>query len=197
MTAAPEFALRYSDDPGFRVLAADPPWMPEDELPGETRGAAKNYACLPVEAIERFPIPPMAEDSILFLWRLASMQEEALRVSRAWGYVVKSELIWEKLTPKGRPWFGMGRFVRASHETCLIATRGRASALVLDHGIRSRFSAKVGRHSAKPDAFYAIAERLCAGPRAEIFARTRRPGWSQWGLELESGAPAPERTDAA
>ncbi len=76
----------------------------------------------------------------------------------------------------------MGRYVRAEHETCLIATRGRVQ--VADRAIRSTFDAPVGVHSAKPDAFYAIAERLSAGPYTELFARTPRKGWQQFGDQL-------------
>ncbi|MEK9646458.1 MAG: MT-A70 family methyltransferase [Alphaproteobacteria bacterium] len=32
-------------------------------------------------------------------------------------------------------------------------------------------------HSAKPDAFYALIERLYPGPRTELFSRRARPGW--------------------
>lgn len=33
-------------------------------------------------------------------------------------------------------------------------------------------------HSAKPDAFFAIVERMYAGPRVELFSRRTRPGWT-------------------
>jgi N6-adenosine-specific RNA methylase IME4 len=177
--------------PRYRMLVADPPWKFGDKLPGAKRGAANNYACLSVEEIEGFPLragvpwPHMLTDSILLLWRVASMQEEALRVVRAWGFVLKSELVWCKQTPAGKPWFGMGRYVRNAHETCLIACRGKGASLIRDHSIRSTFAAPVGAHSSKPDAFYAIAERLCEGPRLELFARVRRPGWTQHGAELQ------------
>ena len=78
--------------------------------------------------------------------------------------------------------FGMGRIVRASHETCLICVRGKAR--VLNHSTRSRFPAPVGRHSEKPDRFFEIVEELVPGPRLELFARRERPGWHCLGNEL-------------
>jgi N6-adenosine-specific RNA methylase IME4 len=138
-----------------------------------------------VEQIRTFPIPKMLPDSILFLWQVASMQQAALDVAEGWGYAVKSEIVWVKRTKTGKPWFGMGRYVRAAHETCLVATRGKAASYVLDHGVRSVFEAKVSGHSVKPDAFYALVEQLVRGPRAEIFARKRRAGWTQFGDQLE------------
>jgi len=164
-----------------RVLLADPPWLLGDPLPGG-RGAEAHYPCMPVDAIARFPLPPLADDCLLLMWRLASMQEEALFVARAWGFTIRTEIVWEKLTKTGKPFFGMGRYVRASHEVCLIGTRGRVR--VLDRGVRSRFAAQVHEHSRKPDQIYEIAEALSEGPYVELFARRRRHGWRAIGNEL-------------
>src|ERR1017187_4037698 len=72
-----------------------------DSLPGPTRGAAKNYAVMSVSEIARFPLPPIADDALLLLWRLSAMPEEALFVCRAWGVEPKRELGWGKLTGRG------------------------------------------------------------------------------------------------
>jgi N6-adenosine-specific RNA methylase IME4 len=42
-----------------------------------------------------------------------------------------------------------------------------------------RYAARRGQlvHSAKPDEFYRLVERLYPGPRTEIFSRRSRPGW--------------------
>ena len=170
----------------FKTLVADPPWSFEDALPGATRGAAKNYRTLRVEDICRFQLPEMTEDAHLFLWRVASMQEEAFKVIRAWDFVPKAEIVWLKQTSKGHRHFGMGRQVRMEHEVCLIATRGKPK--VRSRSIRSTFAAPVGRHSEKPDAFYDLVEHLVEGPYIELFARRPRTGWTCLGDEL----PAPE-----
>jgi N6-adenosine-specific RNA methylase IME4 len=168
---------------GARVLLADPDWQFSDKLPGPGRGASKHYECSPVAEICAMPLPELDADCLLLLWRVAAMQQEALDVAKAWGFTVKSEIVWEKLTKHGKPHFGMGRYVRASHEVCLVATRGRVR--VADRSIRSRFSAPVRRHSEKPDRIYEIAEALVpGGPYVELFARRRRDGWVQYGDEL-------------
>lgn len=167
----------------FRVVVADPPWRFDDRLPGPSRGAAKNYRVLGLEDICNFPLPPIADNAWLFLWRVSSQVEEACRVVRAWGFVPKSEIVWEKVTSLGRPHFGMGHYVRASHETCIVAVRGRVQPA--DRAVRSRFSAPVRRHSEKPDVFFRLVERLTGeGPRLELFARRRREGWASLGDEL-------------
>ncbi len=202
----------------FTVISADPPWLMKDKLPGNGRGAVKKYPCLPTWEICRFPLPPIADDAILFLWRLAAMQLEALEVAKAWGFTVKSEIVWDKLTKNGKPWMGMGRYVRASHETALVCTRGRYK--VDDRGVRSRFAVPVptykagdpeigkviGRnkrgepilrkvgdhiHSAKPAFFYTdIVQRMCKGPYCEMFARESRPGWTSLGNEVDARGTA-------
>ena len=66
----------------YACIVADPPWKFGDSLPGKTRGASKQYACLDAHAIAQFSLPPLAEDCYLFLWRVAAMQGEALEVAR-------------------------------------------------------------------------------------------------------------------
>lgn len=177
-----------------KVLCADPPWKFSDKLPGNTRGAERNYPCMSVEELCKFPLPPLADDCTLFLWRVASQPQAALDVVKAWGFVAKTEVIWLKKTVNGNRWFGMGRIVRGEHETCIVATRGRP--IPASHSVRSTFttdltaaefeglSATVGRHSEKPEEFYRIVETLYAGPYCELFARRQRLGWLCLGNEL-------------
>lgn len=161
------------------VLVADCPWGFRDNLPGRGRGARKHYRCLTVEQLCALDIPTRGDaNSVLFLWRVASMQAEALRVCAAWGYEPKSEIVWEKTTATGKAHFGMGHYVRASHEVCLIAVRGSARPAV--RNIRSRFSAPVGVHSQKPDAFYTLVRAMYPHARKyELFARTVRRDFTQ------------------
>jgi N6-adenosine-specific RNA methylase IME4 len=168
------------------VIVADPPWLFGDAL--GKRGAESNYACMDTDGLHhamRAVLEPwdVLPNAVLFLWRVAAMQLEALSVADDLGFTVKAELVWEKLTKTGAPHFGMGRYVRNSHEICLIAVRGSAQPDV--HNVRSRFAAPVREHSRKPEEFYRIVERMYPhSRRIELFARTRRPGWIQHGLEL-------------
>ena len=180
----------------YRVIVADPPWRFGDPLPGNGRGAVKHYGCLDADALCAFPLPPLADDAILLLWRVSAMPEEALRVCRAWGFVPKSEIVWVKKTSTGARHFGMGRYVRAEHETCIVASRGRGSRVVRLHNIRSTFEAQVGRHSEKPESFYGMVETWLDGPYVELFARRKRHGWDCIGNEIGANlAHAPDRTE--
>jgi N6-adenosine-specific RNA methylase IME4 len=166
----------------FRVLCADPPWSFRDKLPGASRGAEKNYRVLSQADIEAFPLPPLADNCWLFMWRVSSQVEEAYRVVRAWGFVPKSEMVWQKMTVNDIPHFGMGHYVRAAHEICIVATRGKVKPA--SRSVRSLFRAAVGKHSQKPEAFYDRVEELTGeGPYVELFARRQRPGWTCLGDE--------------
>lgn len=177
----------------YPILVADPPWRFKDKLTMKStkRGAGSHYSTLTIQQIKDFPMPePVGKNALLFLWRVSSMQEQALDVMRAWGFTPKSELVWVK-TSKGKTIvenampklsFGMGRYTRMAHEVCLIGRRG--SIAVHSHSVRSVFFAPAGAHSAKPDAFYDIVEKLHGGPYLELFARRQRQGWSCHGNEL-------------
>lgn len=116
----------------------------------------------------------------------------------------------------GLPWFGMGRHVRASHETAIVAVRGKPKPI--SRSVRSRFSAPVPlrgaplitaetrgawrtglvAHSAKPEAFYDLVETLAAGPYVELFARRQRPGWTCLGDQMPGPAdPAEQAAEAS
>lgn len=169
-------------DARIRTLVADPPWPYNDRLPGNGRGAAKHYGLLTMSDIMRFPLPELADDCRLYLWTTGPFLREAYKVIEAWGFRVRDQqLIWHKT---GR--IGMGHHLRVNHEIVLIGERGKPPTLA--RNVRSVFEAKPTKHSAKPDEFYEIVERLSPGPYGELFARRARPGWQQWGDELESAA---------
>lgn len=189
----------------YDVILADPPWQMRDALPGKTRGASKQYPTIHTNDLllflEQHEITP-ATDALLFLWRLSAMQLDALRVIKAWGFVDKSEFVWRKLTHRRNPHFGMGRYVRMGHETCIIAARGKAQRLIQSRSVQSVFEAPMpldenGRkiHSAKPDEqFTQVIEPLIGGADRwrciELFARRRRQHWDAIGNDL------PERSAA-
>jgi N6-adenosine-specific RNA methylase IME4 len=171
------------------VLVADPPWLFGDKLPGPKRGAESHYKCMDLDALRAFPVP---DADVLCLWRVGSMQLEALCVVKDWGFEMPtSEIVWVKTTLDGqRIRMGMGRTVRNAHEVCLVCRKGkpkRSSAAVLsviEAPEPEPIYAPRTEHSAKPDAFYAAVEKLYPGPYIELFARRQREGWECHGDEL-------------
>ena len=188
------------------VLVADPPWPFADALPGKGRGAVKHYELLSVRDICNFKLPPIARNALLIMWRVGSMQPSAFDVVNAWGFSVKSELVWVKTRgdhldesdPRSNR-MGMGHYVRNEHEIALVCTRG--SFKVADRGVRSTFRAPLGEHSEKPQRFFDIVERL-AGPKrlaagacCELFGRVPRAGWHVYGNEIAGGYAPPYKGD--
>jgi len=173
----------------FKTVCADPPWPFKDKLPGKGRGAVKHYKPMPIAQIRSFlrdhPEIVLAPDVRLLLWRVASMQVEALMVMMDWGFIPKAEMVWVKQWPIATSrYMGMGRQVRNEHETAIIGTSGRPERL--SKSVRSTFTAPTGRHSEKPELFYDLVEEFSPGPYCELFARRERPGWTCFGDELES-----------
>lgn len=185
-----------------RCVVIDPPWKFNDKLPGKKRGAEKHYKTQTVEEMGKTITSwRLSHTSIPtafnILWRVASMQREALELVDRLSLVVKSEIVWVKTPkrtgvqasslPEPRLHFGMGRYVRNCHEVALICTpKGSRTPRVLNHSTRSVFFAPVGEHSEKPQEFYDLVSNLFPGPYLDLYARKSRPGWIALGNEVQN-----------
>jgi N6-adenosine-specific RNA methylase IME4 len=163
----------------FGVILADPPWKYSDL--GHSRRVDRIYPLLSVQDICALPVEAWAEDdAVLFLWTTSPMLlNEAPKVISAWGFTYKASCVWDKV------FFGMGHYWRIQHELVLLATRGRPGCFT-DRSIPSIIREKRGPHSRKPVALYDHIERAYPHMRKlELFARSRRPGWTSWGDEID------------
>lgn len=173
----------------YSVIYADPPWAPNNKSIGGSKntrgsgGASHQYSVMNVADICALPVKGIAaEDSLLFMWWLASMPLEALRVVEAWGFEMKTMTCFSflKTTSTGRDHFGMGFYSRANQEQCLVARRGKS--IVKAHNVEQNIREYYPGHSCKPDGAYKKIEAVCGDvPRIELFARRLRPGWDAWG----------------
>ncbi len=124
------------------------------------------------------------------MWARDPMLPQALELIQAWGFEFKTVgFYWTKLN-KSAPrlcfsdtdfFTGLGYWTRANVEQCLLATRGKPKRI--SKGVRRLVIAPRREHSRKPDEVQDAIERLAAGPYLELFARTNRPGWDNWGPE--------------
>jgi N6-adenosine-specific RNA methylase IME4 len=175
---------------GASVVLADPPWAyesngaPASARPSLERGEKPHsvehyYGTMTAEQIAAMPVAEMAApDSVLFLWATVPLLPEAFMVMKAWGYRYKTMLTWHKLNGKG-----MGYWFRGVTEHLLLGVRGNVKAFRSLQ--RNLIECKVGRHSAKPDQFHELIEKVCAPPYLELFSRRARPGWSHFGNQVE------------
>lgn len=187
--------MKLSDNK-YNIIYADPPWSFNNKKTGGSMksGAVQKYDTMEMHeltgmVLQQNPVVMLsdviADDCVLFMWWVASMPKEALYVANDWSFELKTMtgFVWNKVTRKGLPHFGMGYWTRAGAECCLIATRGKPKPF--SHSVRSVITAPVLRHSQKPLEAADRIVGLCGdNPRIELFARDRKPGWDSWGNEL-------------
>lgn len=180
----------------FRVVYADPPWKYGDERTGSATAiggddsrsdssAADKYPTMPTDKICEFTDETgrhvsdlAAHDAVLFMWATFPLLEDAMRVIPAWGFKYKTAIVWHKQRSN------VGNYHDASCELLMICTRG-SCPIEIDERVSQMQSIARGKHSAKPEEFRALVDRLYpSGPRVELFRRGVAPsGWTIWGNE--------------
>jgi N6-adenosine-specific RNA methylase IME4 len=182
-------------EPGtFRTIVVDAPWpYPVTERfagKGRKSSAHASYGRMTMEDLTAMPVASLAHPDGCLLWAWITnarlLSGDHVPLLAAWGFEPVTMCTWAKT---GRA--GLGRYVRGATEHLILARRGWG--LVPEHAAMSTwFTAPRGRHSVKPDAAYDLIEQVSPPPRADIFAREPRLGWSSWGhgfrseLEAES-----------
>lgn len=174
----------------YNIIYADPPWKFNNKNTGGSMksGAAYHYPTMSLEDICKLPVNNIAADnSILFMWWVASQPHGALKLVESWGFSLKtmSGFTWIKKTKNWKDFFGMGFWTRQGSENCLIAIKGKPKRI--DASVRNVVYEKVGVHSEKPDIFRQNIVKLMGDlPRIELFARQQYEGWDVFGNEVEN-----------
>ena len=170
----------------FNTVVIDPPWpisMAGQFKTRHSRPATLSYKTMEIEDIRNLPIPGILNPGAhVYLWCTNKTLRDAYGVLDAWGLRFHQVLVMTKpsgMTPSLGYVFGT--------EFCLLAINGRPMQKFTSIGALNHFSSppKAGSHSAKPDYFYSLVERMSPGPYADIFARRKREGWSVWGDEVD------------
>jgi N6-adenosine-specific RNA methylase IME4 len=175
-------------DRRYPVIYADPATRFEAGFSG--RSIENHY---PTETIEdwcKLPVRDLALDhSRLFVWTTIPQLGRTIELLLpAWGFTYASSGCWDKTSPDHERESATGYWFRNQHEILLLATRG-APALPKPADVPvSMYRERKGAHSAKPDFYREMIEKMTPGlPRIELFARSRREGWEVWGNQ----APLP------
>jgi N6-adenosine-specific RNA methylase IME4/ParB-like chromosome segregation protein Spo0J len=160
----------------YRCVVVDPPW-PMEKILRETRPNqdAFDYERMSIDDIKRLAIPVNEDGCHVYLWTTQRFLPDAFSVFEAWGVQYECMLTWVKNVG-----FTPFSFMYSTEHVLF----GRVGNLpLLKKGERLDFAAKVREHSRKPDAFYALLERVSPGPRIDMFSREDRDGWVSWGRE--------------
>lgn len=178
----------------FRVIYADPPWLYNDRAGDGFGKAEEHYPGMTIEQLCKLPVEAHARpDSVLFLWTTSPfllLNPGPREVIEAWGFDYKTGMVWDKVL------HNFGHYVSVRHEHLLIATRGSCTPDRPTPMPDSVITERRGEvHSAKPETFRSIIERLYDGPYVELFARQQVKGWTCWGNQV-LGQVEPERITA-
>ena len=163
----------------YQIIYADPPWR-YNFAPRKSVAIESHYPTMSQQEIMHLEIP-CEKDSVLYLWATAPKLLEALDVMCAWGFVYKTQAVWDK----GRT--GMGYWFLGQHEIVLVGTKGKFSPPPTNTRRSSIFFEKRGNHSKKPEIVRRFIEKAYPNcSKIELFARQKTPGWDVWGNEVES-----------
>lgn len=172
----------------YRTILADPPWQFRNRTgkvaPEHRR--LRRYATMTIEAICDLPVGSHSDENAhLYLWVPNALLGEGLCVMKAWGFTYKTSLTWLKIRLDGGPdGRGVGFYFRTVTETILFGVRGKMRTLAPGRRQVNLIVARKRDHSRKPDELYSIIESCSPPPYLELFARTSRCGWSQFGDQL-------------
>ena len=183
-------SLSVTDCSLFGCIVADPPWKygawgkaSKPNYAGHVPKASPiPYATMTVDEIRAIPVAALAaENCDLYLWTTQKYLPDAFGVLEAWGFRYCQTLTWCK-TPMGT---GQGGLYCPTTEFCLLGRKG-----AMPKGKKRvdttwwNWPRAWKTHSRKPEFFQDVVEAVSDGPRLEMFARRKRPGWSSWGNEI-------------
>jgi N6-adenosine-specific RNA methylase IME4 len=190
----------------FRCIVADPPWKygawgsASDSLTARkkfpngqwSKNFGLEYKTMTVNEIKALPVASLAADDCdIYLWTTQKYLPDSFGVLDSWGFRYCQTLVWCK-TPRGT---GQGGLYCPTTEFLILGRKGKMP-------VKKRVETtwwnvkRTMRHSEKPEFFQEIIEAQSNGPRLELFARRKRPGWYSWGNEVESDIVMPNARDA-
>ena len=187
-TAAQNF-LTHVRNHRFGTILADPPWQFANrtgKMAPEHKRLSR-YSTLTLKEIKEKPVAlASAEQCHLYLWVPNALLKEGMEVMEAWGFEYKTNIIWHKIRKDGgQDGRGVGFYFRNTTEIILFGIRGKLRTSAPGRRQVNIIKSQKREHSRKPDEQYGIIEACSPGPYLELFARGKRPGWTQWGNEAE------------
>ena len=99
----------------YGVIYADPPWHFKTRSDkGKDRSPEKHYPCMSLADIISLPVSDIAKpDSVLLMWVVDPLLDQAFKVIDAWGFTYKTVgFTWAKTNKKSDGFFS-GTYTRS------------------------------------------------------------------------------------
>lgn len=166
----------------FDVIVIDPPWgyikqAHHGSFDANGRRGTNPYPEMTQEELKAIELPA-AEDCVLFLWTTHQFIWDAKELLDHWGFDYRCMLVWNKQQ------MGTGNLIRMQCEFCLIGLKGKPIFKDV-HDVRDLIEESRREHSRKPEKFYQLVGKLCAGRKLDYFSRAQREGWVAYGNETD------------
>lgn len=176
----------------FGGILIDAPW-PHEQYRDAKHGASKSAMTqMSIEALIALNIAQYArKDTLLGMWGVWPMMDEATDVMRGWGFHQVSACPWIKTYASGQALCGIGHWFQSSSEFFKLCRLGKPKRNEEAPKVRGllvgeelQFYAPVGsKHSKKPIELHEYFEQTVEGPYLELFARETRPNWTCVGYD--------------
>ena len=193
----------------YRTIVADPPWY----YGQWRSTSVPAYPTMALPDIATLPVRELGDGAAhLYCWAVLPLIAEAFDIVRGWGFKPYTMLTWCKPgVGLGGGYRGNTEHLIVARQgegfynpTCAnCGKRGRgarkcycdepdwrvkgqpyfSARSFLGTAAGTWYEAPRGEHSAKPDLFMDLIERMSPAPRIELFARRQRLGWDTWGNE--------------
>lgn len=174
----------------FDLMVIDPPWPKKKGnlravKPKQTRELDYDTMSTPgiFQLLDKEVFRLAATPHVIFLWTVDEFLQDAEFRMQCRGYNLHARLIWDK----GRgpsPSFD----IQYAHEYLLWYYRPKMLPVALE--ARGKYNTVIHapnrEHSRKPDAAYELINNLYPHlSKIDVFSREQRPGWAQWGNQVD------------
>ena len=163
----------------YSTVVIDPPWpMVKIDRRVSPDQSGFDYPTMSLEDIGGLPIPGLlADDAWVLLWTTQKFLPSSFGLLDGWGLGYRWTMVWYK--PGGFQVYNCPQF---NVEFVVVGARGNPKLLDAK-AFNAGFEAPRGAHSEKPQAFYDLVGRTL-GFGLDMFARSKREGWTGWGDEV-------------
>ncbi len=182
----------YQTAEKYDILLTDPPWQQsrggKKAVRPNSSGIAIPYETMSIPEIMELhryvSIELMNQRHNIFMWTIEKYLPQTEEIMELLGYRLHARMIWDKGTGPTPAYT-----IRFTHEYLLWFFQ-KGNIILPDKEKRGVYGTVLREnskrnHSQKPECSYRMLEELFPkAKKLELFARTPRTGWDQWGNEL-------------